>query len=237
MALSKKEFSEYIKQFKFRELFNEMGWNNDRTTQPIVVDADTFQLTGVAEKSGFKILLCSPTSAGDIPDYHIRKKIETKVTKLFQEHLLIFNDANKREQVWQLVVRHTGKPTKVSETRYNVSQDPQLLYQRTAGLFFELDEEDRITIIDVTKRVSENFQQNNEKVTKRFYDRFKTEHTAFLKFINGIDEKVDKEWYASLMLNRLMFCYFIQKRGFLDNNKQYLRDKLKACQQKKGNNT
>ncbi len=44
----------------------------------------------------------------------------------------------------------------------------------------------------------------------------------------------DKEWYASLMLNRLMFCYFIQKKGFLDNNLNYLKEKLSACQQKKG---
>ena len=28
------------------------------------------------------------------------------------------------------------------------------------------------------------------------------------------------------MLNRLMFCYFIQKKGFLDLNVNYLREKL-----------
>ena len=33
-----------------------------------------------------------------------------------------------------------------------------------------------------------------------------------------------------------MFCYFVQKKGFLDNNKNYLREKLKACQQTKGKN-
>ena len=38
MAISKAEFSAYIKAFQFRELFNEMGWNNDRTKQPIIVD-------------------------------------------------------------------------------------------------------------------------------------------------------------------------------------------------------
>ena len=86
----------------------------------------------------------------------------------------------------------------------------------------------------LTKRVSDNFHQNNEKVTKQFYDRFKQQHTAFLKFIKGIEDKVNQDWYASLMLNRLMFCYFIQKKGFLDNNKNYLSDKLKECQEKKG---
>jgi hypothetical protein len=236
MALTKKEFTQYIRQFKFRELFNDMGWNKDKTSQPIAVDNLTFTLQGVAEKSGFKILLCSPTADGLIPEYSLRKKIETKVTKLFQEHLIIFYDAKNQEQIWQLVVRQSGKPSRATETRYHISQDPQLLFQRASGIFFELDEEENITIVDVTKRVTENFHQNNEKVTKQFYDKFSKEHVAFIKFIKGIEENINKEWYASLMLNRLMFCYFIQKKGFLDNNKNYLRDKLKASQAKKGKN-
>lgn len=234
MALDKKDFSTYIKQFNFLELFNDMGWNNDKTNQPIVVDNETYNLEAVAEKSGFKILLCNPLSNGLIPDYNTRKKIETKITKLFQEHLIIFFDTKKTEQIWQLVVRQSGKPTKVTETRWHINQDPELLYQRAAGIFFELDEEEHITIIDVTKRIADNFHQNNERVTKQFYDKFKKEHGAFLQFIKGISDKTNQEWYASLMLNRLMFCYFIQKKGFLDNNKNYLRDKLLACKSKKG---
>jgi hypothetical protein len=236
MALSKKEFSDYIKQFNFRELFNDMGWNNDKTTQAIVVDNITYTLNAVAEKSGFKILIGNPTANGKIPDYNTRKIIETKVTKLFQEHLIIFIDAKKQEQIWQLAVRQSGKPLKVTETRYHISQDPELLYQRAKGIFFELDEEEKITIIDVTQRVADNFNKNNEKVTKQFYEGFKKEHTAFLQFIKGMTDKTNKDWYASLMLNRLMFCYFIQKKGFLDNNHNYLLEKLKICQEKKGKN-
>ncbi len=236
MALTKQEFSTYIKQFQFRELFNHMGWNNDKTVVPIVVDDITYILQAVAEKSGFKILVCPPNPDGVIPEYNTRKKIETKVTKLFQEHLIIFTDQKQQEQIWQLAIRQTGKPLKVTETRYNVAQDPELLYQRASGLFFELDEEEKITIVDVTQRVAANFHQNAERVTKQFYEKFKKEHTSFLNFIKGIETQVDRDWYASLMLNRLMFCYFIQKKGFLDDNKNYLRDKLKSCQEKKGKN-
>ena len=228
MSLTRTDFSNYIKAFNFRELFNFMGWDNDKTIQPIVVDNEIFTLQAVGEKSGFKILLCNPQSNGLLPNYSTRKKIETKVTKLFQEHLIIFFDNNKTEQIWQLVVRQSGKPTKVTETRWRNTQDPELLYQRAAGIFFELDEEDKITIVDVKSRVGQNFHQNNEKITKQFYDNFKKEHRAFLQFIQGISDETNKDWYASLMLNRLMFCYFIQKKGFLDNNKNYLRDKLEA---------
>ena len=252
MALSKQEFSAYIKKYQFRELFNDMGWNNDRTKLQITPDNNIYTLQAVAEKSGFKIIVCPPDPDGIIPEYNTRKKIETKVTRLFQEHLIIFTDQKQQEQIWQLAVRQTGKPLKVTETRYNTSQDPELLYQRASGLFFELDEEEKITIVDVTQRVADNFHQNAEKVTKQFYERFKKVHVSFYDFVKGIDDVIDeqnkklnkdekienrsKQWYVSLMLNRLMFCYFIQKKGFLDENKNYLRDKLRDCQQKKGRN-
>jgi hypothetical protein len=237
-SIPKQDFNLYITQFQFRQLFNELGWDKDKTTQNIVVDKQTYLLQAVAEKRGFKILLCNPSSNGTIPDYATRKKIETNVTKLFQEHLIIFIDTLKTEQIWHIVHREIGKPNKTTETRWHSQQtQAELLYQRAAGIFFDLDEEENITIIDVTKRMSDNFHQNNEKVTKKFYTDFKKEHGAFIAFIKGIATKTDQEWYASLMLNRLMFCYFIQKKGFLNNNKNYLRDKLNACktQKEKGN--
>lgn len=236
MAIAKQEFSAFIKQFQFRELFNVLGWNNIRIRLPITFEERTFLLQAVAEKSGFMILICPPDADGLIPEYSKRRKLETQVTKLIQEHLIIYLDENHQEQIWQLAVRQAGKPLKVTETRYNIAQDPELLYQRASGLFFELDEDDRITIVDVKQRVTANFHQNAEKVTKLFYDKFKKEHTSFISFIKGIEGKVDREWYASLMLNRLMFCYFIQKKGFLDSNKNYLRDKLRYCQERRGDN-
>ena len=36
------------------------------------------------------------------------------------------------------------------------------------------------------------------------------------------------------MLNRLMFCYFIQKKGFLDQDTDYLNNKLRWCQEQHG---
>jgi hypothetical protein len=190
----------------------------------------------LSEKSGFRIFACNPSADAESPNKETGKKIERAVTKLFQEHLIIYYDESKCSQIWQLAVRKAGFPTKISEAKYFLSQDPELLYQRTSGLFFTIDEEEKITIVDVTRRVSENFQKNNETVTKKFYEKFKKEHTAFLKFIEGIGDKVNQDWYASLMLNRLMFCYFIQKQRFLDNNTDYLQQKLKECEEKKGKN-
>ena len=81
-----------------------------------------------------------------------------------------------------------------------------------------------MTLVDVTRVPARAFDV--ERVTKRFYDQFKAEHKAFLDFISGITEVADKEWYASLMLNRLMFIYFMQRKGFLNGERDYLRDRL-----------
>lgn len=236
MPLHKTEFTQYIRDFHFRELFNQMGWDKSNENTSISIDNHSYNLQSVAQKREFRVLVCSPDANGKIPSYATRKKIEMQIQKKFTEHFIIFQDAQKTEQVWQLVVRQKDKPTKITETHYNLNQDVERLFQRAAGVFFELDEEENITIVEVSKRIAENFHQNNEKVTKNFYDKFKKEHTSFLNFITGIDDKVNQDWYASLMLNRLMFCYFIQKKGFLDNNRTYLSDKLKACQENKGEN-
>jgi hypothetical protein len=237
MGISKKSFSGYVREFAFRELFNEMGWNNDRTKHAIIVHEKPYAINCLAEKSGFRILSCTPAgNNSNMPDKETRKKIQREITKLFQEHIIIYYDESKSSQIWQTPIRKTGFPTRTSEITVISGKDPEQLYQRAGDLFFTIDEEEKITIVDVTKRVIENFQQNNETVTKKFYEAFKKEHTSFLKFIEGIGDKAKLDWYTSLMLNRLMFCYFIQKQRFLDKNMDYLQDKLKECKAKKGKN-
>ena len=94
--------------------------------------------------------------------------------------------------------------------------------------------------MDVKERIQAAFVVNSENLTKDFYQGFRKQHSAFVKFISGIDDEIDvkqnnnKQWYASIMLNRLMFCYFIQKKGFLDNNTNYLRDKLAWVRREQG---
>ncbi|ODS31704.1 MAG: type IIS restriction/modification enzyme - site-specific DNA methyltransferase (adenine specific) [Candidatus Scalindua rubra] len=236
MSIEKEDFKSYIKNFKFKELFNELGWDTVRKKFPIKVNDQVFELDAVAEKRDFLIMQCSPQNSGKMPDAYGRKKIDREITKQYFEHLLIFVDSEHSKQIWQLSIREPNKPIVVRETTYHVHQAPELLFQKLRDLFFTIDEEDKIGLVDVKQRVTESFNINTERVTKQFYDRFKKEHTVFLNFIEGIEENVDKDWYGSLMLNRLMFIYFIQKKGFLDDNKDYLKHKLKTIQQKRGKN-
>lgn len=75
-----------------------------------------------------------------------------------------------------------------------------------------------------------------ERVTKKFFAEFEAQHQEFLKHTKGIADEGDRRWYVSALLNRLMFVYFLQKKGFVDGGKfDYLESKLAECQ-KAGNN-
>ncbi|MDR2199564.1 MAG: Eco57I restriction-modification methylase domain-containing protein [Deltaproteobacteria bacterium] len=233
MIISKLKFSEFINSFKLKELFLELGWDNDRTKMPVVKINDlTFEPQIIADKNGFKIIECQ---VSNIPTYDIRMKLANTVNNLFHENLLIFFDTNLTEQLWLYYSNYNSQKYK-SEVRFTKGQDVERLYQRTSGMIFEIDEQDNITIVDVVQRVRKNFAINAEKVTKKFYEAFKKHHAQFLKLIDGIDLIKDKEWYASIMMNRLMFCYFMQRRGFLNKDQNYLRNKLEESKKQLGKN-
>ncbi len=231
MSLNRDEFRNLAKNFNFTELFLTLGWDTVKYENKLKVDDVNYNLKGIVQKRGFIVISC--TSGNGFPDANTRKKIDKQITRHFYEHLIIFNDSKSR-QVWQLATRQPNKPIQVREITYYTHQDPEQLYQKLKDLLFTLDEEDKIGLADVKSRISEQFNQNAEKVTKKFYQDFKKEHTAFQGFIDGLKDKANKDWYTSLMLNRLMFIYFIQKKGFLNNDPNYLKNKLTFSVKQKG---
>ena len=222
-----------LEQFDFPKLFiEELGWDRHSADLSIPISGTTFALRAVAEKRGMVAWVCEAASGQQIPDRATRKKIETQVAKTTLEHLIIFTDAKRAEQIWCWARREAGKPASVPEHFWYASSGNRGFLQKLEAIAFSLAEETTLTLNDVTTRARAAFDV--EMVTKRFYDQFKTEHKAFLDFISGISEVADKEWYASLMLNRMMFIYFMQRKRFLDNSPNYLADKLAACKSQLG---
>lgn len=217
-----------LKSFDFKTLFREhLGWDNHQAQLDIPVDGATVRLTALAQKRGFVAFLCP-----SIPDRPTRLKIDHQITKSAREHFVIYADQPAGQQVWQWVRREPGKPLASRDHRFDASQSGDPLIQRLDQIAVSLDEEEKITVVDVAGRARAAFDV--DKVTKKFYDCFKSEHAAFLKLIKGIKADADLQWYTSLMLNRLMFVYFIQKKGFLDGDTDYLRSRLALVRQAKG---
>ena len=231
--LDRPRVRKHLEDFTLQALFiEEIGWDHGGEGMEITAADKTFSLQAIAQKRGMVVFQYRADSVGAFPDQPTRQKIERAVTKAVHEHLIVYATDNNDRQVWQWVKREPGQPNRSRQHIHHQDHSGEALTQKLEQLVFTLDEEADLGIVDVSRRVRAAFDV--EKVTKRFYDRFKKEHDAFLGFIDGITTAADQEWYASLMLNRMMFIYFIQKRGFLDGDVDYLRNRLKHLQAKHG---
>lgn len=241
MALSKRQFVQYLKDADFRTLFiEEMGWNKYNTSladiPTMYVGEEAFNIKTIAHRNGFQVLLCN---VKELPSNSTCKKLDTKLRKAANDYICIFVIPGTEHHQWVAPVK-TNEKRDIVIIEYAEAEKAQFLYEKIAGLSFDIDEV--TTIVDVKERIQGAFSVNSEKITKDFYTGFSKEHKSFAGFITGIDDQIttkvnkNKQWYTSVMLNRLMFCYFIQKKGFLNGDENYLRNKLRWVQEKKGNN-
>ena len=221
------EISPYLQEFDFETLFTQkLGWNYYPQNLNVSIDQTQYQLTAVAEKHGMVAFECPATQAdGSIPDYSTRRKIHKQVAKAVFQHFIIYTNADKTTQIWQWIKHEQGKPIACRRLRYDRGDTGELIIQRLRSITFTLAEEEELTHTRVTERVQNAFDV--ESVTSRFYNHFKWEHDTFLKFLTAIADKEMQRWYASVILSRLMFIYFIQKKEFLNGDPDYLRTKLK----------
>ena len=236
--MNKRAFIQYISESNFKELFiREMGWNNPKgqTKFDITIEETTYEFQQIADRSGFQVLTCE---VDDIPSSSMCKKIDTRLRRTANDYICIYHIPQSEHHLWVVPVKKVEKRDLVL-VEYELASKADFLFEKMEDLCFDFDE--RTTIMDVKEKVQAGFIINSEKITKDFYTGFRKEHTNFAKYITGIDDEItdlkknrNKQWYTSVMLNRLMFCYFIQKKGFLNLNPNYLRDKLAWVKSEKG---
>ena len=230
MSINRDRVRQFLQDFELETLFTqELGWDRHSQTLPIQVNEAEYTLTACAEKRGMVAFSYAAPSADAIPDHATRRKIEREVAKSVREHLIIYADNQNTTQIWQWVKREIGKPDACREHHYLRGQPAGSLIEKLEQIAISMHEEEAgVTLVDVLGNVQSAF--DTEKVTKRFYDRFKEEHEEFLQFLKGIPDEGLQHWYVSVILNRLMFIYFIQKKRFLDDDPDYLRTKLQHSQ-------
>jgi len=91
--MTKEQFSNYISNFEFSELFRMNGWDNFNYDNKMEIQNNIYTLTGIAQKKGFAILQI--TTQSNIPDLKTRKQFEKKIKPLYFDHLLIFVNKGK----------------------------------------------------------------------------------------------------------------------------------------------
>ncbi|TAE15673.1 MAG: ATP-binding protein [Oscillatoriales cyanobacterium] len=220
------ESRQLLQDFEFNKLFvQQLGWDNpsSRKTIPAEVDGETYSRTAIAQLLGVVIYEIT-TASGNIPNAAKRLTIYREIVQISRENILIFIDANRTKSLWYWV---KCEGTKLyPRDRVYVKREPcDLMLSKVTALKVELAELETLSVIDVAQRLQAGLDV--ERVTKKFFEEFKQQHVEFLSVISGIDKETDRRWYTSVLLNRLMFVYFLQRKGFIDSGKMlYLQEKL-----------
>ena len=205
-----------LKVFDFQKIFNTgLGWDNPprESGRSGNYQGQPYVYTLIAQKKGFRIYQCEFQAR--IPNEQALKQIDRPQDTRAEEHLTIFVDAAQENQAWFWVKKELNQPAATHLNRLNKNQSGELLAQKIARLFVSIDEESTITLTSILDRV--NLAFDTEKVTNQFYKEFQEKHAYFLEHIENIPDEDDRKWYTSIMLNRLMFVYFLQRKGLLNN--------------------
>ena len=168
--------------------------------------------------------------SGNLP-----KSLQKEIAKAYHENLLIFIDDKRTQSLWYWVKRESGKQF-VREHYYFKGQPGDLFLTKISAIVIDigdLDENGYIHVTEVVNRLKNAL--DIERVIKRFYPEYTEKRIAFTELITGIKDERDRRWYASIILNRLMFVYFLQGKGFLNKSDfRYLQNKLQECREKQG---
>lgn len=228
--MKKQQFTQYLREERFEDLFNHLGWNDykgDRLLWQETVDGSQYDFYAVAQL-GVTVLKCAVCS---IPSSSLYKKLDTRIRQMAHDYLCIYYIPGTMHQMWVVPVNKVDKRDLVS-VEYTTEAQAEFLAEKISGFSFPLGVE--TNVMDVKQKVQQAFIVNSEKLTKNFYTEFKKQHKTFESFILGICDDGDRKWYASIMLDRLMFCYFIQKKGFLNGDPDYLANRLRQVESEEG---
>lgn len=236
-------FQKTLSTFDFAGLFVDvLGWNrasSDRDWQDEEAGGTAFRYRMVAELAGVAVL--QVVSSDRWPDEAQRLAIWRQIASRHYENLLIFTDQPEQasQSLWYWVKRSkdadTGK-SKLTPRRHEYfrGQPVDLFASKLQAMVVELSELDasgRIPVLEVAQRMQSALDV--ETTTKRFYKSYQEQHEQLLQAIEGIDDDRDRRWYASVILNRLMFVWFLQKKFFLNGgDADYLRHQLQASQKR-----
>ncbi len=215
---------EHIKNFHFEKLFiDELGWENpnSRIVHALDINGSSISYSYIAEINAvpvlqFKMSFCSDSD---------KKKLHTEIKKQHNKHLILFhndNDANS------FTLSYLSKEGEIRPHSYFRGQNADDLVGKLSSIHFGIEDDPKIT--EIGEKLDQAF--NTERVTKKFYTDFKNNHFDFQKYISGIPSEKDKKWYASVILNRLMFIWFLQKKLFVNNDINYLQTKLNESRER-----
>lgn len=220
---------DYVNRGDIAGLFREeLGWNRPDITTPVNIDFDgtVYKARQVAGYKGVRVW-----QVNGVPDSRTQRFIDAELRRVSDERLVVFTDALMQKWRWPQGGNSQGAGQARLVTHIHaVGTENAALDQRLAMVEIGLSESP--TVPEVLRRMRAAFDA--DRVTNEFYKKFLKQHDALVKAIEGLDVDDDRKWYSALLMNRLMFIYFMQRKGFMDNDRDYLRTRLNALRAKSG---
>ncbi len=231
MAMNPARMRELLQAFAFRQLFiEELGWSQPPGNAPAPFSCGdrSFTRRPIAQLGGV-VVFAITADDGRIPDLTICAAVHREIAKQYHENLLIFLDGAETQARWYWAKREGGKWL-ARPHLYVRGQPGDLFLSKISALFVDISAfgvEGDISVVEMAERLRRALDV--QPTTKKFYEEYQREHLRFIEHIAGVGDERDRRWYASVLLNRLMFIYFLQRKGWLDGgNREYLQEKLAA---------
>ena len=212
----------------FKGLFVEhLGWSKPQGPHmTVAVDDATYDIEPIAHYHGVRVWACNT-----VPDRRTQRLIDGALRKEGTERLVIFRDSAHQEWKWPMSGDQHGRGQgRLVTHEHYVGKRTEALLQRLTQIRIGMDENP--SVVEIIARLRKAFDA--DKVTSGFYNKFSKEADDLAKAIRGLSAVSDCEWYAALLMNRLMFIYFMQRKGFMDGRLDYLADRLRTIQSTKG---
>ena len=209
-------------------LLDLLGWDQPGISSFSVAVGDAeFTVRPIAQKRGLHAL---EVKGEALPSADVQHRIDAQVSGRAPERILVFTGSGR--QVWRWPEPRRSGGTKLVPHESDLQKPNPGLVQRLAGARFTVAEEEELTLPAVKDRIRAQFSA--ERVTARFYERFQACHLDLQNAVEGVSDAQLQRWYASLLMNRLMFIYFFQRKGFLNDDRDYLRTCLTRVRSLRG---
>ena len=219
--LNTSRLRKHIKNFEFDKLFVEsLGWEypTGQTTGTIRIKNNIIPYSYIAQKNGVPVLQFKQEVSDQFISHSEKKKFHAEIKKQHNKHIVLFFNEKR-----SFSLSYLSKKGQVRDHHsYFKGQNGDDFISKLASIHFGIEDEPEIATI------GENLEKafDTEQVTKKFFEDFKNNHFNFQKYISGIENAEERKWFASLILNRLMFIWFLQRKGFVNNDRDYLQTKL-----------
>lgn len=208
-----------------------LGWlAPQKPSLKISVENKVITVSVLAQLAGAAVV--EVTEEGK-PSTQWHRKVDSELKKHFSERLTRFSNPSGDSWYWPKKLASGALSYDRLETKHQ--KLPDFLAQRLAGLHFSAKDHltpGKISPNEVRNRIRGQFESS--KVTTDFFKKFKEKHELLKSEIKGLPDEQTASSYSTLILNRLMFVYFLQKKEFLNNDPNYLKNCLQKVQALKG---